>query len=116
MLGKPFRSSLLTKSKPVSGSCDDGEASAKRQRINSDSTRTPELSGPRLVFKAPGISSLPRKPLVAVTNPAAAADDVGKLDNGTQSYYNVLWWAVRIHKYLLNFDLPAQAQVHHEEA
>lgn len=93
MLGKPFRSPLLRKAES-NNTGESSIASVKRRRISSDNERTAEASGPRLIFKTPGISSLPRKPLLAVQNPAADTEHGGsQVDEGVQGHYNVLWWA-----------------------
>ena len=88
MLGKPFRSPLLAK-KDTTTSSNDHEPQAKRRRISGDEAK--EQSGPQLVFKAPGISTLPRKPLLAVSNPAIATETSRHQDSGIEGYYNVLW-------------------------
>ncbi|KAL8715545.1 MAG: hypothetical protein Q9220_000881 [cf. Caloplaca sp. 1 TL-2023] len=76
MLSKPFRSPLLKRP-----STDrDGPPPFKKPKLE------PTTSEKRLVFKAPGISAFPRKPLLEVVNTAAAADDLG-----TDGYYSVLW-------------------------
>ena len=88
MLGKPFQSPLLVKKDPIP-SPDGYEPKAKRRRISVGDEK--EQSGPQLVFKAPGISSLPRKPLLAVSNPASALETAKPRDGGIEGYYNVLW-------------------------
>ena len=88
MLSKPFRSPLIKKSHAVS---DDSrnEPSAKKQRISSGDGE--EISGPRLVFKHSGISSLPRKPFTSIQNPAATVETKASLEGDVDNYYNVLW-------------------------
>lgn len=94
MLRKPFRSPLLKQVSSPSASNERSEPDPKRRRISSDNERSTEPSGPRLVFKAPGVSTLPRKPLLPVQNPAVVGDADVQAENGIQSYYNVLWYAV----------------------
>lgn len=79
---------------------DIEEPQAKKRRISSDQEDEAKPTGPQLVFKKPGISSLPRKPLLAVKNPAVAAQATKSLDDGVEGYYNVLWYVL---KALLNF-------------
>ena len=88
MLGKSFRSPLLVK-KETTSSSDDPEPQAKKRRISEDNAK--EQLGTQLVFKAPGISSLPRRPLLAVSNPASAAETSKPQTGGIEGYYNVLW-------------------------
>ena len=90
MLTKPFRSPLLRQAESIP-ELDRNEIPRKRQRISNDNETTAELSGPRLVFKTPGISSLPRKPLVTVPNPAADGPVTTERHDGARNYYNVLW-------------------------
>lgn len=100
MIRKPFRTPLLRR---VEESRDnDGvlEPHVKKRRISSDSEKTLE---PQLIFKSPGISSLPRKPLVAINNPAEA---VKTPDGGFEGYYNVLWYVI-LHT-LMNTMIPNQ--------
>lgn len=90
MLGKPFRSPLLAQ-KETPASSNAHEQQAKRRRISGPNAIGKAQSGPQLVFKAPGISSLPRKPLLTVHNPAPAAEIAKPQDGGAEGYYNVLW-------------------------
>ncbi len=90
MLGKPFRSPLLAKKERLASS-DDHEPQAKKRRISGNDEIRKEHAGPQLVFKAPGISSLPRKPLLTVQNPAKAAEVAKPQHAGIEGYYNVLW-------------------------
>ena len=90
MLGKPFRSPLLKKPDPVRDDAGD-EPPLKKRRISGSDGPKQDLSGPRLIFKASGISSLPRKPFAAIQNPAAAAVE-HCLDECVDNYYNVLWY------------------------
>ncbi|KAL2038658.1 hypothetical protein N7G274_008706 [Stereocaulon virgatum] len=93
MIGKPFRPPLLRKAEnvSVSGVADVGEHQAKRRRISTEQEDSEKPTGPQLVFKVPGISSLPRKPLSPVKNPTVAAQASQPLDGGVEGYYNVLW-------------------------
>lgn len=88
MIRKPFRTPLLRKPEESTGNEGVSEPQAKKRRISSDGEKT---SRPQLVFKSPEISSLPRKPLVAVRNPAEAAKPP---DGGFEGYYNVLWYEI----------------------
>ena len=98
MLGKPFRSPLLKKSPFVKDEAQSmanngNEHPAKKRRlIDSDDTEPKrDISGPRLVFKAPGVSYLPRKPLLTVQNPAVAVGTEQTSNGAADGYYNVLW-------------------------
>lgn len=93
MLGRPFRPPLLKKVPPPTASVEDEPSNppAKKRRISDDGA-TKVSTTPQLVFKVPGISSLPRKPLLVVKNPAAAAEAAKPLDGGVDGYYNVLWY------------------------
>lgn len=97
MSRKPFRPPILRKvEKPVVPAAvpDIDEPQAKKRRINNDQEDNANPTGPQLVFKMPGISSLPRKPLLAVKNPAVAAQATKPLDGGVEGYYNVLWYVL----------------------
>ncbi|KAL8935807.1 MAG: hypothetical protein Q9211_004504, partial [Gyalolechia sp. 1 TL-2023] len=76
MLQRPFRSPLL---KRLSGDENDEHVSKKPKG-------EPKVTGPRLVFKHPGISTLPRKPLLEIDKLAAEANGVT-----TKGFYSVLW-------------------------
>ena len=90
MLSKPFRSPLLVK-KVTSTTSVDHEPLTKKRRISENGEIKEEQSGPQLVFKAPGISSLPRKPLIAVRNLAKAVETTKPPGDGIDDYYRVLW-------------------------
>ena len=94
MIGKPFRPPLLRKVDNVSmsGGLDHDEHQAKRRRVSTEQEDSEKLTGPQLVFKVPGISSLPRKPLLIVKNPTVAAQATQPLDGVVEGYYNVLWY------------------------
>ena len=62
----------------------------KRRRITEVDKEDAPDQLPKLVFKKPGISSLPRKPLFVLPNPAVAAH-TASVDDGVEGYYNVLW-------------------------
>lgn len=89
MIGKPFRTPLLRKTEELGDNDGLSEPQAKKRRISNNKGD----GGPQLVFKTPGISSLPRKPLLAVKNPAVATNIA---DEGFERYYNVLWY-VHLH-------------------
>ena len=96
MSSKQFRPPLLTKIEKLVVPIvppDVDEPQTKRRRISSDQEdNNARLTEPRLVFKRPGISSIPRKPLLAVRNPAVAAEALDPLNGGIEGYYNVLWY------------------------
>ncbi len=93
-MNKPFRPPLLRKvdNLTASNSTYVEGPQTKRRRISSDQEDEDKPAGPQLVFKKPGISSLPRKPLLAVKNPSVASQATQSLDGGVESYYNVLWY------------------------
>ena len=93
-MNKPFRPPLLRKvdNPTVSYGTYGEEPQTKRRRISSDQEDEDKSAGPQLVFKKPGISSLPRKPLLAVKNPLVAAQATQPLNGGVEGYYNVLWY------------------------
>lgn len=94
MLKKPFRTPFLKETNVSSAKLtvqEDSEPQPKKRRISSDHDLAATKTAPRLIFKTPGVSCLPRKPLLAVQNPAVGAE-VAELDNGSiDGYYNVLW-------------------------
>ena len=100
-LAKPFRTPLL--SKPLTSANairqDNVEPEAKRRRIDDNSSSREALKVTHLVFKASGVSSLPRKPLVAVVKPVVAAEAPQPTDGGVEGYYNVLWFVMKAHIY-----------------
>ena len=93
-MNKPFRPPLLRKvdNPTVSNGTYGEEPQTKRRRISSDQEDVDKSAGPQLVFKKPGISSLPRKPLLAVKNPSVAAQVTQPPNGGVEGYYNVLWY------------------------
>lgn len=95
MTGRPFRPPLLRRvEKPTVSVYQHGdEPQVKKRRISNSHEDIVKLHTPQLVFKQPGISCLPRKPLAAVENPAVAAlaPATHLFDGGVESYYNVLW-------------------------
>ena len=64
----------------------------KRRRLNENVGSGEVKSLPRLVFKTPGVSSLPRKPLQLVLNTATSLDNSQKDQQSETYYYNVLWY------------------------
>ena len=93
MLGKPFRSPLLTKiPSQILDTTHPDSPPAKRRRLSDEDNEVEELKGPRLVFKKPGISSLPRKPLVPVQPTNKPTEAQSPLDGALDLYYNVLWY------------------------
>ncbi|KAL8793137.1 MAG: hypothetical protein Q9195_004249 [Heterodermia aff. obscurata] len=98
MLGKPFRSPLLkqpliVKDEARSIANNGNEYPAKKRKIIDGHDIEPkrDTSGPRLIFKAPGVSALPRKPLLTVQNPAVAVATEQTSNGAADGYYNVLW-------------------------
>ena len=89
MFGK-FRPPLLKKIEtptfPSHENKDDLQPPPKKRRIGSIG-QGESTSGSQLVFKEPGISSLPREPLLVIRNPAEARS----LHGGIEGFYNVLW-------------------------
>ena len=71
---------------------DNDEPQLKRRRINDVLEESAEQSRPQLVFKKPGISCLPRKPLLTVNNPPVTAQPIKQIDEGVEGCYNVLWY------------------------
>lgn len=96
---KPFRPPLLKKAiqiQPSEDASSDGPP-AKRMRLYGPNDSAGEKSEPRLVFKTPGVSSLPRKPLHSVANPPAALDASSQQEDALESYYNVLWYGLLLY-------------------
>lgn len=96
MIGKPFQPPLLTRIKkvvasdaPVSGDVYEPQAKRRKTSIDREQHSVPKRA--HLVFKTPGVSSLPRKPLVAIENTAVAALAAQSLDREFEGYYSVLW-------------------------
>ena len=94
MIRRPFRPPLLRNSEhqkePVNQ--ESHEPLAKRKRIEGDSEIEGSQLEPRIVFKKPGISSLPRKPLLTLDNPAISSKTIQPSGAGSEGYYNVLWY------------------------
>ena len=87
-----FRPPLLSKVKQSSDETDvivSGPPTKKRRFSEAGEEEEPRKV-PQLVFKKPGISSLPRKPLSIVPNPSAAAHPEAII-SGVEGYYSVLW-------------------------
>lgn len=96
MTSAKFRPPLLRKPEILDEDDDAGFAEqppAKRRRVGSsgDELKATNSIAPKLVFKTPGVSSLPRKPLLDVKNSALAAQATLPSDSGVESCYNVLW-------------------------
>lgn len=78
VLMKPFSPPLLKRS-----NVNENEApQPKKIKLGSADSD----SGPRLIFKKSGVSSVPRKPFSKVENPAEKTEE-----GGPKGYYNVLW-------------------------
>ena len=88
MIRKPFRTPLIRKAEESRDNEGDSEPQAKKSRISSDEHNDVKTTEPRLIFKNPGVSSLPRKPLLTVENSAV----VTKPRVGFDGYYNALWY------------------------
>ncbi|KAI4155983.1 MAG: hypothetical protein LQ341_000076 [Variospora aurantia] len=76
MFSKPFRSPLLKRP-----AADENDASQSK-KLKTE----PVTTGPRLVFKTPGISFFPRKPLLEIS---PSSDE--RRHHTFKSFYNVLW-------------------------
>ena len=89
MTGRPFRTPFLRRDE--GSGHEDGvlEPQAKKRRISNDREEDVKTKRPHLVFKTPGLSSFPRKPLSAIANPAEGTEP---LDGELESFYNVLWY------------------------
>ena len=88
MFRKPFRTPLLKKIEESVDIDESLEPQAKKRRLSSDNENDVKTVRPRLVFKTPGISSVPRRPLLAIGNSAVTAESS---DESSERYYNVLW-------------------------
>ncbi|KAL8720907.1 MAG: hypothetical protein Q9225_002293 [Loekoesia sp. 1 TL-2023] len=104
---QPFRSPLL---KRPTGDENDEHLSKKFKS-------EPVAAGPRLVFKHPGISTLPRKPLLELDKPLAEANNAP-----SKGFYNVLWRKMTSKKNktwegdaLLLIDSDGMAELHDRE-
>ena len=89
MIGRPFRTPFLRRAEDSGHEDRVLEPQAKKRRIGSDKEEDVKTKRPKLVFKTPGLSSLPRKPLSAIANPAEGTEP---LDGELESFYNVLWY------------------------
>lgn len=76
MFSKPFRPPLLKRP-----AADENDASQSK-KLKTE----PVAMGPRLVFKTPGISFVPRKPLLEIS---PSSDE--RRHHTFKSFYNVLW-------------------------
>ncbi|MCJ1379469.1 helicase [Xylographa soralifera] len=90
---KPFRPPMIKKAGLTQTQAADHPQSppTKRRRLNENVGLGDVKSLPRLVFKTPGVSSLPRKPLQSVLNTATSSDSSQKDQQLETNYYNVLW-------------------------
>lgn len=103
---KPFRPPLLNRKPPQGeiGESVEDVPSSKRRRLNDsdcdtlvDGKRKDDSNNggtkQRLVFKVPGVSTLPRKPLESVLNPAPTSRASGQQEKSEpEFYYTVLWY------------------------
>ena len=94
MMMKPFRPPMIKKEglTKVQEAHHPQSPPAKRRRLNENVGLGEVKSQPRLVFKTPGVSSLPRKPLQSVLNTATSLDNSQKGQHPETYYYNVLWY------------------------
>lgn len=92
MLKKPFRTPFRTPCANTPGEIDDSEPQPKRRRISNDQKPATPQTKSRLVFKAPGISSVPRRPLSAVGNLAVASEPAATNNDDSGRHYTVLWY------------------------
>lgn len=97
-----FRPPLLKKSNApnqplaqVASNLDDSEPPTKKRKTGDEQKQSAKPAGPHLVFKAPGISSLPRDPLLKVDSLSGAPPASESVDGGVEGYYNVLWYMMR---------------------
>ena len=92
MFRKPFRTPFLKETASARATVEeDYEPQLKKRRISGNHKLEATKVAPRLIFTNPGVSCLPRKPLLAVQNPAFVVEGA-ELDNGAiEGYYNVLW-------------------------
>ena len=114
MIRKSFRTPLLRRPEGPAYNDEVSEPEAKKRRISSNKGDVQKVMGPQLVFKTPGISSLPRKPLIANENLAGATRP---FDGLLEGYYNVLWY-VHFHKWT-HWSLmvvSVQAELYDQEA
>ena len=88
MTGRPFRTPFLRRAEDSGHEDEVLEPQAKKRRISGDKEDV-KKKRPTLVFKTPGLSSFPRKPLSAIANPAEGTEP---LDAELESFYNVLWY------------------------
>ena len=88
MFRKPFRTPFLDRTEDSVDIDENLEPQAKKRRLSSDIENDVKTIRARLVFKTPGISSVPRRPFLAVGNSAVTAEPS---DGSSEGYYNVLW-------------------------
>lgn len=88
MFRKPFRTPLLKKTEESVDVDQILEPQAKKRRLSSDNENDIKTIRPRLIFKTPGISSVPRRPLLAIGKSPVTAKSS---DGGSERYYSVLW-------------------------
>ncbi|KAI4144539.1 MAG: hypothetical protein L6R39_004134 [Caloplaca ligustica] len=107
MFSKPFRPPLLKRA------LDEENHEHVSKKVKSG----PATIGSRLVFKTPGISTLPRKPLHEIDEPAAKI-----IDATSRGFYGVLWRKVTGKKNktwegdaLLHIDSDGLAELHDRE-
>lgn len=93
MLRKPFRTPFLRTADDLAKLDDYGgsEPAAKKRRIDDDPQVSKTGAAPKLTFKTPGISTLPRKPLRPLHNIDEKPVTESVLEGGSDRYYNVLW-------------------------
>ncbi|KAI9783079.1 MAG: helicase [Geoglossum umbratile] len=93
MINKPFRPPLLKQAprSPVREEirCPD-EQPSKRRRVNSNKDDGAQ-DNERASIGHMRVVAVPRKPLLRITNPAAAVDSAKSSSNAVEGYYTVLW-------------------------
>lgn len=92
MLKRPFRTPFRTPFANTPCDIDDSGPQLKKRRISNDQPSATPPGKSRLVFKTPGISSLPRKPLSTIENPPIASERTELDKDGSDKHFTVLWY------------------------
>lgn len=97
---EPFRTPFLKRLNETATSDDPDSLEFHRQkrRISDEHELPKTIKVSQLTFKVPGISSLPRKPLSTVKNSVVPTGVGQPTSQGTDNYYNVLWYTNYLHK------------------
>ncbi len=88
-----FRPPLLSKKIPINDK-KETEPPLKKRRVDESEVEHGPRKVPQLVFKKPGISTLPRQPLFVVPNPAGVTIQIEPAGDDVEGYYNVLWYCL----------------------